>query len=84
MATEQVVAAASLSAELPWGETLLRPLPLGEFVLAGAGASALVEELGLCLLAAGFLSALFERLRIPTIAALLCRGRRAGAAWALG
>ena len=40
-------------------------------VLAGAAASPLVEELGLCLLAAGFLSALFERMRIPTIAALL-------------
>src|SRR5690349_24916289 len=34
----------------------------------------LVQELGLCLLAAGFLSALFERLRIPTIAALLLAG----------
>ena len=43
-------------------------------VLAGVGASPLVEELGLCLLAAGFLSALFERLRIPTIAALLLAG----------
>jgi Kef-type K+ transport system membrane component KefB len=43
-------------------------------VLASAGSSALVHELGLCLLAAGFLSALFERLRIPTIAALLVAG----------
>jgi Kef-type K+ transport system membrane component KefB len=41
---------------------------------AGASASPLVKELGLCLLAAGFLSALFERLRIPTIAALLLAG----------
>jgi Kef-type K+ transport system membrane component KefB len=43
-------------------------------VLAAGGGSALVQELGLCLLAAGFLSALFERLRIPTIAALLVAG----------
>jgi Kef-type K+ transport system membrane component KefB/Trk K+ transport system NAD-binding subunit len=43
-------------------------------VLMGAGPSRLVTELGLCLLAAGFLSALFERLRIPTIAALLGAG----------
>ncbi len=40
----------------------------------GTEPSALVTELGLCLLAAGFLSALFERLRIPTIAALLGAG----------
>jgi Kef-type K+ transport system membrane component KefB len=45
-----------------------------EVMLAGAGASALVEQLGLCLLSAGFLSALFERLRVPTIAALLAAG----------
>jgi Kef-type K+ transport system membrane component KefB len=38
------------------------------------GSSSLVEELGLCVLAAGFLSAIFERLRIPTIAALLVAG----------
>jgi Kef-type K+ transport system membrane component KefB len=43
-------------------------------VLAGAGPSALVQELGLCLLAAGLLSAIFERARIPTIAALLVAG----------
>ncbi len=43
-------------------------------ILAGAGPSPLVTELGLCLLAAGFLSAVFERLRIPTIAALLGAG----------
>jgi Kef-type K+ transport system membrane component KefB len=43
-------------------------------LLASAGASPLVEQLGLCLLTAGFLSALFERLRIPTIAALLSAG----------
>jgi len=43
-------------------------------VLAASGASALVQDLGLCLLAAGFLAALFERLRIPTIAALLVAG----------
>jgi Kef-type K+ transport system membrane component KefB len=45
------------------------------FVLAtSVGSSSLVEELGLCVLAAGFLSAIFERLRIPTIAALLVAG----------
>jgi Kef-type K+ transport system membrane component KefB len=44
-------------------------------VLASSvGDSSLVEELGLCLLAAGFLSALFERLKIPNIAALLVAG----------
>lgn len=49
---------------------------LGSFrgVLAAGGGSQLVEELGLCVLAAGILSALFERLRIPTIAALLVAG----------
>lgn len=40
----------------------------------GNSSSSLVEELGLCLLAAGLLSAIFERLRIPTIAALLVAG----------
>lgn len=43
-------------------------------VLMGTGPSTLVSELGLCLLVAGFLSALFERLRVPTIAALLGAG----------
>ncbi len=47
---------------------------LPSVVTAAAGASPLVSELGLCLLAAGFLSAVFERLRIPTIAALLGAG----------
>jgi len=46
------------------------PLVLGTSV----GGSSLVEELGLCVLAAGFLSALFERLHIPNIAALLVAG----------
>jgi Kef-type K+ transport system membrane component KefB len=48
--------------------------PESSIVQAGAGASPLVQELGLCLLAAGVLSAIFERLRIPTIAALLVAG----------
>lgn len=43
-------------------------------VTLAAGASPLVQELGICLLVAGFLSALFERLKIPTIAALLAAG----------
>jgi Kef-type K+ transport system membrane component KefB len=55
------------------GPLVLESAP-AEVVLAGAGASALVEQLGLCLLSAGFLAALFERLRIPTIAALLAAG----------
>lgn len=38
------------------------------------GGSSLVEELGLCVLAAGFLTALFERFKIPNIAALLVAG----------
>jgi Kef-type K+ transport system membrane component KefB len=46
------------------------PIVLGSSV----GSSSLVEELGMCVLAAGFLSALFERLRIPNIAALLVAG----------
>ena len=53
-------------------------------VLMGAGPSRLVTELGLCLLAAGFLSALFERLRIPTIAALLGAGVILGPTAGLG
>lgn len=48
--------------------------PSSPLILAGTGPSPLVAELGLCVLAAGFLSALFERLRIPTIAALLGAG----------
>ena len=51
---------------------------------AGTGPSTLVTELGLCLLAAGFLSALFERLRIPTIAALLGAGVILGPSAGLG
>jgi Kef-type K+ transport system membrane component KefB len=54
------------------------PFPLTPFawpsVLAAGGSNPLVQELGLCLLAAGFLAAAFERLRIPTIAALLVAG----------
>src|SRR5687768_3487928 len=55
------------------GSQVLQLAP-AQVVLASAGTSALVEELGLCLLCAGFLSALFERLRVPTIAALLAAG----------
>ncbi|MFM2418062.1 MAG: inner membrane protein YbaL [Pseudomonadota bacterium] len=54
---------------------LLRTLTLpADLALAGTGPSPLVQQLGLCLLAAGLLSALFERLRVPTIAALLGAG----------
>ena len=48
------------------------PAPLA---LAGAaGVDPLVQDIGICLLVAGVLSAAFERLRIPTIAALLVAG----------
>jgi Kef-type K+ transport system membrane component KefB len=44
-------------------------------VTAGAaGIDPLVQDIGVCLLVAGILSVLFERLRIPTIAALLVAG----------
>ena len=52
--------------------------PIGEhaaLALASAGGvSPLVRDLGLCLVAAGVLSVLFVRLRIPAIAALLVAG----------
>ena len=55
--------------------SLFDALPHFPIVLAtSVGDSSLVEELGLCLLAAGLLSAVFERLRIPNIAALLVAG----------
>lgn len=57
---------------------------LPEVYEAGAGASPLVTDLGICLLSAGFLSAIFERLRIPTIAALLCAGVLVGPAAGFG
>lgn len=41
---------------------------------AAGGVSPLVRDLGLCLVAAGVLSALFVRVRIPAIAALLVAG----------
>ncbi|MBZ0233202.1 MAG: cation:proton antiporter [Deltaproteobacteria bacterium] len=41
---------------------------------AAGGVSPLVRDLGLCLVAAGILSALFVRLKIPAIAALLGAG----------
>lgn len=46
-------------------------------VVVGAGAAGidpLVQDIGVCLIVSGVLSALFERLRIPTIAALLVAG----------
>ena len=43
-------------------------------VASAGGVSPLVRDLGLCLVAAGLLSALFVRLRIPAIAALLGAG----------
>jgi len=49
-------------------------LPLPVVLASGVGSNSFVEELGLCVLAAGFLSAIFERLRIPTTAALLVAG----------
>jgi Kef-type K+ transport system membrane component KefB len=43
-----------------------------------AGIDPLVQDIGICVLLAGVLSVLFERLRIPTIAALLVAGVAAG------
>ncbi|MFT3925625.1 MAG: cation:proton antiporter [Myxococcales bacterium] len=57
---------------------------LPQLIEASAGTSTLVSELGMCLLAAGFLSAIFERLRIPTIAALLVAGVMVGPAAGFG
>lgn len=42
--------------------------------LAAAGLSPLVKDLGVCLVAAALLGVMFERLRIPTIAAFLAAG----------
>jgi Kef-type K+ transport system membrane component KefB/voltage-gated potassium channel Kch len=50
-----------------------------EVLTAGAaGIDPLVRDIGLCVLLAGTLSVLFERLRIPTIAALLVAGLAIG------
>lgn len=49
----------------------------GSAVIAAAGAAGidpLVQDIGICLIVSGVLSVLFERLRIPTIAALLVAG----------
>lgn len=52
--------------------TALDPFPM---VAAGAaGIDPLVQDIGVCLLVAGALSTLFEKLRIPAIAALLVAG----------
>jgi len=59
-----------LSLALPSALSFRPPVVLA----VSTSSSSLVEELGLCVLAAGFLSAVFERLRIPTIAALLVAG----------
>jgi Kef-type K+ transport system membrane component KefB len=50
------------------------PLSFTLILGAGGGVSPLVADLGLCLVAAGLLAVLFERLRIPAIAALLGAG----------
>jgi Kef-type K+ transport system membrane component KefB len=55
-------------------DSLVSLLHLPAVLASSVGSSSLVEELGLCVLVAGFLSAVFERLRIPTIAALLVAG----------
>ena len=55
----------------------LAPMNLGAscWVLVGAGAvNPLVQDLGVCLAVAAIFGVLFERLRIPTIAALLVAG----------
>ncbi|MGC4067108.1 MAG: cation:proton antiporter [Polyangiaceae bacterium] len=43
-------------------------------LLAGSGLSPIVHDLGLCLLGAALLAVVFERVRFPTIAALLAAG----------
>lgn len=46
-----------------------------ELSLAGAGGiDPLVQDIGICLIVAGILAVVFERLRVPTIAALLVAG----------
>ena len=47
---------------------------------SAGGVSPLVRDLGLCLVAAGLLAALFVRVRIPAIAALLVAGVALGPA----
>lgn len=58
--------------------------PVSEHLALGLGSaggvSPLVRDLGLCLVAAGLLSALFVRIRIPAIAALLVAGVALGPA----
>lgn len=49
-------------------------IALDVLTAGGAGIDPLVQDIGLCVLLAGILSVIFERLRIPTIAALLVAG----------
>jgi Kef-type K+ transport system membrane component KefB len=56
---------------------MLPSLPISEVPIAAAGVSSvdpLVQDIGLCLLVAGVISTIFEKLRVPTIAALLVAG----------
>lgn len=53
---------------MPMGSTMTT------LIAAGAGVSPLVEDLGMCLVVSAVFGVLFERLRIPTIAALLGAG----------
>ncbi|MDB4976115.1 MAG: putative Glutathione-regulated potassium-efflux system protein [Myxococcaceae bacterium] len=80
MHLSRVLALSPALAHAPEGVLRLE-LPV---ITMGTGPSPLVTELGLCLLAAGFLSAVFERLRIPTIAALLGAGVILGPSAGLG
>lgn len=51
------------------------PSPTFEIVAAGAaGIDPLVQDIGVCLLVSGLLAVVFERVRVPTIAALLAAG----------
>jgi len=56
---------------------MLPSFPVNEIPFAaagGVGVDPLVQDIGICLLVAGVLSAIFEKLRVPSIAALLVAG----------
>lgn len=56
----------------------MNPASLEVLTAGAAGIDPLVQDIGVCLLLAGALSVIFERLRIPSIAALLVAGVAAG------
>ncbi len=54
------------------------PVSLKVLAASAAGIDPLVQDIGICVLLAGALSVIFEKLRIPTIAALLVAGLALG------